>query len=456
MTNGGKKASLLLFIGDILVFAFSLWLTLLIRYAAWPGAELLQPYFTPFAVLFAAWVAVFFINGLYDPRIATFKSRLPDVIVKTQLLNIVLAALFFFAIPGFGITPKTILALYLVISLILIFLWRYSLFTAVAGRRAPQAIVIIGSGPEVEELVAATAAHARFGIECREVIDPATVTSAELPARLAALRAEGVHLLVVDTAHDAARTLLPAVYRTAFEGDGLAFTEFSTLYENVFDRVPLSLLRYEWFLKNLSRPASNFYLFGKRLLDIAGGLVMGLITVAVTPFLWLAVKIEDGGPLFISQERIGQYGRHMKVYKFRSMRAHDQASGEWTTEGKNEVTRTGRFLRVTSLDEFPQFVNVLAGEISLIGPRNDILGLGIRLSEAISYYEVRYIVKPGITGWAQINQRYEPGHISPQSVEETKLRLAYDFYYIKNRSFGLDIIIALRTVKRMFFRMSAV
>ncbi len=101
-------------------------------------------------------------------------------------------------------------------------------------------------------------------------------------------------------------------------------------------------------------------------------------------------------------------------------------------------------------------MNVLSGEVSLIGPRNDIRALGERLGEAVPYYDMRYIVPPGITGWAQINQRYEPGNISPQSIEETKVRLAYDFYYIKNRSLALDLIIALKTVKRMLFRVSSI
>jgi lipopolysaccharide/colanic/teichoic acid biosynthesis glycosyltransferase len=136
------------------------------------------------------------------------------------------------------------------------------------------------------------------------------------------------------------------------------------------------------------------------------------------------------------------------------MQKNLSASGEWMTEGENRVTKTGAFLRKTSLDEFPQFINVLSGELSLVGPRNDIRGLGLRLKEALPYYDARYLVKPGITGWAQINQQYEAGNASPQSIEETKMRLAYDFYYLKHRSLGLDIVIALKTVKRMFFRLS--
>ncbi len=98
---------------------------------------------------------------------------------------------------------------------------------------------------------------------------------------------------------------------------------------------------------------------------------------------------------------------------------------------------------------------MLSGELSLIGPRNDLVALGTRLAESIPYYNARYLVQPGITGWAQINQQYEPGNLSPQSIEETKRRLAYDFYYLKHRSLGLDIVIGLKTVKRMFFRLSS-
>ena len=182
---------------------------------------------------------------------------------------------------------------------------------------------------------------------------------------------------------------------------------------------------------------------------------MGFITLIIAPIIFIANRIEGFGSLFIKQERLGQHGGRITVYKFRSMQKNITASGEWTNEGENRVTKVGAFLRRTSLDEFPQFINVIRGEISLVGPRSDILGLGKRLAEALPYYEARYSVVPGITGWAQINQQYEQGHVSPQSIEETKVRLSYDFYYLKHRSLGLDMVIAIKTLKRMFFRVSS-
>jgi lipopolysaccharide/colanic/teichoic acid biosynthesis glycosyltransferase len=225
----------------------------------------------------------------------------------------------------------------------------------------------------------------------------------------------------------------------------------------VFDRVPLTLLGYEWFFRYATRRVSGTYLATKRVVDVVGGLVMGLITAVATPFIWAALRLEGPGPLLIRQDRIGENESRIPSYKFRSMRMNKSASSEWTVEEaeENPVTRVGAFLRKTSLDEFPQFLNILSGELSLIGPRNDIEGLGKRLAEALPYYRVRYLVKPGLTGWAQVNQQYEPGNISPQSIEETKMRLAYDFYYLKHRSFVLDMMIALKTVKRMFFRLAS-
>jgi lipopolysaccharide/colanic/teichoic acid biosynthesis glycosyltransferase len=196
-----------------------------------------------------------------------------------------------------------------------------------------------------------------------------------------------------------------------------------------------------------------FYAVIKKLIDITGSIAMGVITVISVPIIWTLQGFEGPGPLFISQERLGLNGKHIKTTKFRSMHKNDD--GAWKGEGANTVTKVGAFLRKTSLDEFPQFWNVLKGEMSLIGPRNDMVVLGGRLASALPNYNFRYAVTPGITGWAQINQQYEQGNISPQSIEETKMRLAYDFYYLKHRSLGLDLVIALKTFKRMFFRVSS-
>jgi lipopolysaccharide/colanic/teichoic acid biosynthesis glycosyltransferase len=452
MSFGGKKATLLLFIGDIVVFIFSLWLTLLVRYFALPGRAIFLAHAYSFFPLFAIWVLIFYMAGLYGKRVVLFKSELWGAILRIQLLNIVIAALFFFFVPGIGIAPKTNLILYLFISLGGIFLWRLIVFPLLTVPTIRYRAALIGEGSEVEELMNEVNANKRYQVQFILHMTPQQLAT-DFAAYAAELSRNNIAMLVVDAENDALRPLLSELYTLAFVSPSYQFVNFYEMYEETFDRVPLSLLQYDWFLKNVSDVRSNFYSLGKRILDIIGGLIMGLITIIAIPFVFIALRVEGPGPLFITQDRIGRSGSHIKVFKFRSMKFSDE--GKWKGESENYVTRVGSFLRTTSLDEFPQFINVLSGEVSLIGPRNDLAALAARLGDAIPYYSIRYIVKPGITGWAQINQQYEQGNISPQSIDETKTRLAYDFYYIKNRSFALDIVIALKTIKRMVFRVSS-
>jgi lipopolysaccharide/colanic/teichoic acid biosynthesis glycosyltransferase len=451
MTLGGRKATALLLLGDVAVFIISLLLTLIVRSGDLPTLRTLQPFELPFGLLFVFWIVVYVVAGLYSKRTLLFKREVPGTILRTQLFNVAAAAALFFFVPTFGITPKVTLLIYLAISLALTFIWRLEVFPRFSRPGMREKAALVGSGAEAEQLAAEVNSHARYYLEFVLVRTPEEV-AADVSAFEEELAKANVSLLVVDTEHQALQPVLPRLYDLTLILRSYTFADFYRVYEEVFDRVPLSLLRPEWFLRHIKAQPFTLSEILKRLIDFVGGAAMGIVTVCVTPFVFVALKIEGQGPLFVVQERFGQYGARVKAYKFRSMTYNDSASSEWVGEGKNHVTKVGAFLRLTSLDEFPQFINVLKGEISLIGPRNDIVGLAYRLAEEIPYYQIRYVVRPGITGWAQINQQYEQGHISPQSIEETKMRLAYDFYYIKNRSLALDLLIALRTVKRMFFR----
>lgn len=433
MIIAGRRASFLLFVGDLVAFALSLYLTLWLRYGMMPDFSVLAPYVVPFTLLFVLWILVFYSSGLYSKRLVLFPSRLPDALIKTQVANILFAALFFFFVPAFGIAPKTILILYLVVSLALIFTWRLVIYPRLPVRQYRERAILLARGDEADELFSEVNGNPRYGIQfCARELGDTTATMV---------------VVAIEQNSDS---------RSNLTGQEKQVISFEDMYEEVFDRVPLSRLGQLWFRENVAEE-SFWYSFAKRFVDIIGGIVMGLVTLIVAPFIFVANLFEGSGPLFIAQERFGRYGAHITTYKFRSMTKNLSASSEWVSEGKtgNRITKVGSFLRKTSLDEFPQFINILKGEISLIGPRNDILGLGERLAESLPYYKERYAVVPGITGWAQINQQYEQGNASPQSVEETKVRLAYDFYYLKHRSFGLDILIALKTIKRMFFRVSS-
>lgn len=454
MIYGGKRAPALLFLGDMAVFALSLWLTLLFRTGAVPTMMMLRDHAGPFLILFLIWALVFYMSGLYGKGTILLKSHLPQALLRIQVANIVLAALFFFLVPGVGIAPKTNLAIYLVVSLLLIFLWRLAAYPRLSVRRTRSRAVLIADGMDAASLLKEVNDNARYPIEFVDVRTPEEFLALSPDAR-ATLIPQDVDAVVADIAACNAHGLLPVLYDLPRGVGNYDIVDFTDLYEEVFDRVPLSLLDQGWFLEHVSEADPLWYALPKRVIDLVGGLLMGIATVIAIPFVWLALRIEGPGPLFITQDRIGEKGTRMRVYKFRSMSGNNRASGAWVGEDENRVTRVGAILRQTSLDEFPQFWNIVKGEISLIGPRNDIEGLGKRLEAELPFYAMRYSVKPGITGWAQINQQYEQGNLSPQSVRETTVRLAYDFYYLKHRSLGLDLVIALKTIKRMFFRLSS-
>lgn len=451
MTSPRNKELGLLLFGDITLFFVALWLSLLLRYFQLPSVDRFMLHVLPFAVLFFVWVVVFFVAGLYDKHTVILKDNLSMLIINTQIVNLIIAAVFFFSIPFFGITPKTILLIYLIISSLLIIAWRlyvFPLFWSQEGRHA----LLIGEGPEIEELVKEVNNNTRYGFVFSRIVDLEMVRNTkDIEAKLLdIIKGEQIAIVVTDSRNVYLEPFFPSLFDLTFLHSRATFIDLYKVYETIFDRVPLSALRYNWFLEHIPQSSHIVYDFLKRLIDLIGAFVLCVPLAITVPFVWLVTRLQGGGPIFITQERIGQHGSLVRVTKFRTMRTSE--NGVWIGESTNTVTPLGAFLRKTSLDELPQVLNVLKGDMSLIGPRNDLSKLGERLAEAIPYYNIRYMIKPGITGWAQTHQRYSPGNISPQSIEETKVRLAYDLYYVKNRSLWLDLGIALRTLGTLLGR----
>jgi lipopolysaccharide/colanic/teichoic acid biosynthesis glycosyltransferase len=235
---------------------------------------------------------------------------------------------------------------------------------------------------------------------------------------------------------------MPQLYGLFFEG--VEFVDVRDMYEDIFDRIPLSLIEDAWCLSHISAASKPIFDGVKKIVDIAVSGVLALISLVVYPFVYTAIKLDDGGVIFSYQTRVGKRGKPISIMKFRTMSvANDH--GKWTSGPKNVITRTGRFLRKSRIDELPQLWNVARGDISLIGPRPEFPEPVSLYSKEIPYYNLRHIVKPGLSGWAQIYHEGHPHH--GIDTAETGNKLSYDLYYIKNRSFLLDLKIALRTMK---------
>ncbi len=442
-----RKEYLTLLIGDVVTFIGALWVTLALRNLNVPSVEYFLVHLTPFALLFVGWVFIFFLAGLYARYTRVLRSRLPQLIFYTQTLNIVIAATFFFLVPYFGIAPKTILVIYLVVSSILIFAWRVLLFPLVRPKERAKAI-LIGTGDEVDEISEEINADPRYPFTIDRTLNTSRAEVHEAVQQLCrVVEEDDVSIIIADTDNPALASSLPIMYDAAFRKQHFVFIDTATLYESLFDRVPLALVHYSWILQNLSR--SQGYDVGKRVIDIMLSVVGVVGWLLISPFVALAIKMDDGGPVFITQERIGQFQKPVHILKFRSMSGND--GGEYGDKGKTvlRVTRVGKVLRMLRIDEIPQVWNVFKGELSVVGPRPELPSLAQHYSARIPFYNARHLVKPGLTGWAQLKHDRHPH--GGADVVETKNKLSYDLFYLRHRSFVLDLYVMFQTARIVLF-----
>ncbi|MBI9043937.1 MAG: sugar transferase [Anaerolineaceae bacterium] len=240
--------------------------------------------------------------------------------------------------------------------------------------------------------------------------------------------------------------MTPELFRALMKAEesGVEVTTMPIMYEELARRVPIMLLEADWVLRSFvdQTHVNGIFEIGKRLVDIAGSVFGIILLIVVFPFTGLLILIDSGWPIFYSQTRLGKYGRAYEIYKFRTMvqNAEEDGKAQVTTENDIRVTKIGWLLRKSHLDELPQFINVLKGEMSMVGPRAERPEIINKLQKEVPFYRTRLLVKPGITGWAQVNQKYAA------SVEETTLKLEYDLFYMKHRSLFLDLLILIRTI----------
>ncbi len=439
---------LILITGDVFVFNFALWCTLLVRYFEVPSVALLKLHLPPFLTLTAIWVLVFFALGLYDKHTNLLKRLLATRIFYAQTINVVVAGILFFFLP-FGITPKTNLLIFLVISISLLSLWRLRVLTHFATRQRHRAI-LIADGPESIELVDEINNNDRYSYYFTRVIDEKTLTNTkDFETRIESLmERQQVELIVADPHKESVRAFLPSLFNLTFLRFECTFIDFYKLYADTFDRVPVRMLQYEWFIANISQSKAVIYDALKRMIDIIGAASLLFFCALVFPFIALAIKLDDKGKLFYATVRVGQYNRLITIYKFRTKNGAD--TGVDALSSTLVDTRVGVLLRKTRLDELPQLLNVLRGDLSFIGPRPEMPELAKVYAEAIPYYNTRHFLKPGLSGWAQVNNFDVPrGGVD---VERTISKLSYDLFYLERRSLWLDINIALKTIATLIMR----
>jgi exopolysaccharide biosynthesis polyprenyl glycosylphosphotransferase len=408
-------------------------------------------------VVLVLYISIFgTIFELYDLQ----KSSKLDKISTSIIFTVSLTVLFYFLTPFLTpVLPENrlqILYFYFAI-LIALFIWRITYLTFIVSPRFYRKVLIVGETSNIEIIVEAFKnADPNYKIvgfiNCEprksEKIKFQHIVEYSPKQIYQVIKDEAITEIVIASYNS--DSITPEIYKdliTLLEG-GFPIKEYTQVYEEMTQRVPVQFVGkdfYKYF--PFSRSNQNkLYLFFQRVFDILISILGILIGILFVPVILIGNLIGNRGPLFYIQERIGKNGNLFSIIKYRTMVKNAENSGAvWAKKNDSRITPFGKFLRNTRLDESPQFLNIVKGDMSLIGPRPERPYFVKQLSHILPFYETRHIVKPGLTGWAQVKTRYG------SSVDDSLLKLQYDLYYIKHRSFFLDVNILIKTLSTVIF-----
>ncbi len=442
-----------LLLGDLASYYIGFVAALGVRTLSIPPLDSLASHFSPFSMVFLLWIIVNYVNGLYDLRLMTLAGNVRKV-VESAIIALTVGVIFFYLIPTPSIMPKTILALTVIIGFGISWLFRAFYLSYIGTHKLKTRILFLGVTEEIKELISIVTSHPNLGYTVSAVIDPERVftkspdSDIELYHTLNTLRpaidTQHIHTVVVAPTMNEEEAVKRELYELLFWQ--VQIVDMTSFYELVTGRIPPSTFSESWFLNNLQTAEHPVYSKAKRGVDIGFGILFCLALSVLFPVLALAIKLSSPGRIIFKQKRIGEGGQIFWMYKFRTMYtlAEDGSAethgAEFSKKGDARITLVGSFLRKTRLDELPQALNLLKGEITLVGPRPERPEIVEQLTAQMPYYPLRHIIKPGITGWAAIHQHYT------DTLESSLKKLQYDLYYIKNRSALLDISIILKTI----------
>ncbi|HTP56740.1 MAG TPA: sugar transferase [Candidatus Paceibacterota bacterium] len=444
-----KKLTLVL--TDLVAFYGSLALVLLVRYGPdrWDAAY--DVHVGPFSILFLVWLFSFYIANLYEERVLRAGSDFYGRLIQAVVVAAAISVAFFYLIPYFVIAPKLNLFLFIVVFA---FVWAgaRTLANQSLAAGSKKRILMIGATKGVVDVARFVALNPQLGWSVNAVArlgqDELPLADASGPWDVLDDRTDlvgAIHQRHIDTVviapHAFVREdLVAMLYRSIMHG--VDFQSLAGFTESVTGTVPLDAIDQQWFLQNFAEGSKRSYEPLKRAVDVVAATMLGIPALILTPFIALAVKLSSPGPVLFRQERSGRGSVPFTMLKFRTMRADaERGTGAvWAKPKDPRVTRVGRFLRATRLDELPQLWNVIRGDMSMVGPRAERPELDTTLAAQIPFYHDRYLTRPGLSGWAQINYPYGG------SVQDATRKLEYDLYYLKRRSFALDLEIILKTV----------
>jgi exopolysaccharide biosynthesis polyprenyl glycosylphosphotransferase len=442
-----RLKQLTLLAGDLLNLYIGLYFALYFRYWRTPGQNW-QDLFSPMTQLFFLAAVILFIAGLYDISKTKNSWIFYQKIILSALAWTILGIIYFYVNPKTAITPKTILLLTAIIGFGLISLWRF-FYNKFISTTLKYNIIFAGVTNEVKELINNIQNNPRLGYLVLGVIGETdsslgNITFGKTIDEINNKTNNFANIIVLAPQMTADENLLKELYQSLFRQ--VSILNLSDFYETVMHRIPPFTFSESWFVANLHEQQKKIYDRFRILTDYILAMIIGVFFIATFPIIALIIKLNSKGKIFFSQNRVGRQGIIFKVYKYRTMKtlaadgSAETGGPQYAADKDARITAVGKFLRRTRLDEIPQFINILKGQMSVIGPRPERPEFVSQLTEKMPYYSLRHLIKPGLTGWAQINNAYYG------TIEENLQKLEYDLFYIKNRNFTLDISIVLRTI----------
>ena len=388
---------------------------------------------------------------LYEPQRISVRWE-----IYFRLLLVLSALSFFLGVfvyffPAMDIGPYVLVA-GVTVLVFLFFIWRWVYEWIIGLPMFRERVYVLGGGEQAKTIVEILRTRRDVGMEVVERGGTEACTGPQ--ERFAAdLRAFDTPKPLIDrviVAMEDRRGSMPLRELLALRLRGVTIEDASSLIERLSGKMPLAGLNPSSLIFTEGFNVKQSLRIAQRLISIVVSSIGLAASLPFVPFIVLAMHFCSPGPIFFCQTRVGRKGRPFCIYKFRTMRVDAEANGAvWATKNDSRITALGRFMRKTRLDEIPQLWNVLRGDMAFVGPRPERPEFVQWLAKEIPYYELRHMVRPGITGWAQV--RYQYG----ASLEETKQKLEYDLYYIKYRSIGLDLLIIFETVKTIILRRGA-
>lgn len=453
-----SERTAILLVGDFLIVGLALFLALYFWAAgdAWMEFSLAfiierPPFWYYLLPLF--WIVL--LVELYDVnRASNLKEVIKGIGLATLIYAVVYLLVYFTSTPNS--LPRRGVAFFIVFAAVLTLMWRMLYIRMFTAPHLLKRVLIIGAGKAGETMVQVINQQSPPPFTTIGLVDD-NPEKQGVQIENYTVMGNSHNLVEIIQEHEVTDLILAIsgkmkgeMFRAILTAQekGITLSPMPQVYEELLTRVPIFLLEAEWIVRSFVEKShiSTIYQLSKSLLDFTGGFIGTIIMILLLPFISLATIIESGFPILFSQERLGRGGQPYKIIKFRTMEKDAEKDGEarMAEENDERVTKVGKVLRKTHLDELPQFINVLRGEMSLVGPRAERPQMIEQFQKEIPFYRARLLVKPGITGWAQVNFGYAG------TVGETAVKLEYDLYYIEHRSFLMDISILLRTMWSVF------